>query len=204
MELRDESKLRLSGKLFVSFLKIGPTTFGGGYAILPVIDKEVTENRKWLSSKEMSEITALSGAAPGGIGVNVAALAGYRIAGIPGLLSAVAGISLPTILIMLILCAAATGLSDNRYVQAALHGIKPTVVALIVYAAIRMRKQALYNPVTWGVAATCLILLLFFPIQPLFVLAIGIVIGMVAEAASASKSSNRMKQKQEQDKHHSM
>ncbi|MWV47028.1 chromate transporter [Paenibacillus sp. HJL G12] len=202
MELRNESKLKLSAKLFVSFLKIGPTTFGGGYAILPVIDKEVTERRGWLSSKEMSEITALSGAAPGGIGVNVAALAGYRIAGIPGLLSAVVGISLPTIIIMLILCAAASGFSDNRYVQAALHGIKPTVVALIVYAAIRMKKQALYNPVTWGVAATCLILLLFFPVQPLFVLAIGIVIGLVAEAVFSSKSTGG--KKQEQGKHHSM
>ncbi len=80
MEANRERKLRLCGKLFVSFLKIGPTTFGGGYAILPVIDKEVTERRGWLGSKEMSEMTALSGAAPGGIGVNVAALVGYRVA----------------------------------------------------------------------------------------------------------------------------
>ncbi|MCJ8014055.1 chromate transporter [Paenibacillus sp. KQZ6P-2] len=202
LELHNENKLSLSAKLFVSFLKIGPTTFGGGYAILPVIDKELTEHRKWLSPKEMSEITALSGAAPGGIGVNVAALAGYRIAGIPGLLSAVIGISMPTILIMLILCAAASGFSDNRYVQAALHGIKPTVVALIVYAAIRMRKQALHNPVTWGVSATCLILLLFFPVQPLFVLGIGIVIGLVAEAVYTSKSSSG--KKKEQGRYHSM
>lgn len=201
MELRDESKFRLCAKLFVSFLKIGPTTFGGGYAILPVIDREVTEYRKWLSPKEMSEITALSGAAPGGIGVNVAALAGYRIAGIPGLLSAVAGISLPTILIMLILCVAASGFSGNRYVQAALHGIKPTVVALIVYAAIRMKKQALHNAVTWGVAVTCLLLLLFFPVQPLLVLVIGIIIGLVAEAVLSSKDANANK---EQGKHRSM
>ncbi len=202
MEPRGNNKLRLSGQLFISFLKIGPTTFGGGYAILPVIDKEVTEYRKWLTPKEMSEITALSGAAPGGIGVNVAALAGYRIAGIPGLLSAVAGISLPTILIMLILCAAASGFSDNRYVQAALHGIKPTVVALIVYAAVRMRKQALHNAITWGVAITCLLLLLFFPVQPLFVLAIGIVIGLVAKAVFSSKDAGA--KKQEQGEHHSM
>ncbi|MEC0372941.1 chromate transporter [Paenibacillus chibensis] len=201
MELRDESKVRLCAKLFVSFLKIGPTTFGGGYAILPVIDREVTEYRKWLSPKEMSEITALSGAAPGGIGVNVAALAGYRIAGIPGLLSAVAGISLPTILIMLILCVAASGFSGNRYVQAALHGIKPTVVALIVYAAIRMKKQALHNAVTWGVAVTCLLLLLFFPVQPLLVLVIGIIIGLVAEAVFSSRDANANK---EQGKHRSM
>lgn len=184
MEANRERKLRLCGKLFVSFLKIGPTTFGGGYAILPVIDKEVTERRGWLGSKEMSEMTALSGAAPGGIGVNVAALVGYRVAGIPGLLAAVAGISLPTILIMLVLCAAAAGFSHNRYVQAALHGIKPTVVALIIYAAVRMRKQALNHPSAWGVAAACLVLLLFFPIPPLFVLAVGVVIGIVAKAAS--------------------
>lgn len=119
------NQIQLSLKLFTSFLKIGPTTFGGGYAILHVIDKEFTEHRKWLSSQEMTEITALSGAAPGGIGVNVAALIGYRIAGIPGLLCSIFGISMPTTLIMLMLCATASGLSDNPLIQAALMGIKP-------------------------------------------------------------------------------
>ncbi|GIO33963.1 MULTISPECIES: chromate transporter [Paenibacillus] len=193
MKASRESQLRLSGKLFASFLKIGPTTFGGGYAILPAIDKEVTERRGWLGSKEMSEITALSGAAPGGIGVNVAALVGYRVAGIPGLLAAVAGITLPTIVIMLILCGAAAGFSQNRYVQAALHGIKPTVVALIVYAAVRMRKQALNHSLAWAVAATCLVLLLFFPISPLLALGIGIVIGLAAKAAAPFSQSSKAK-----------
>ncbi|WP_019419383.1 chromate transporter [Paenibacillus sp. OSY-SE] len=168
-------------QLFAIFLKIGPTTFGGGYAILPAIDRELTEKRKWLDADEMSEITALSGAAPGGIGVNVAALVGFRIAGIPGLIAAVTGIALPTIAIMLLLCAGATGFRNNSYVQAALTGIKPTVIALIVYAAVRLGRQSLHNVFAWVVTLTSTALLLWTPIHPILVLAIGSAAGLAME-----------------------
>ncbi|MCM3746208.1 chromate transporter [Paenibacillus pasadenensis] len=168
-------------QLLTSFFKVGPTTFGGGYAILPAIEREITERRKWLDTPEMSEITAIAGAAPGGIGVNVAAFVGYRIAGVPGLVSAVIGICLPTVLFMLFLCAAAAGFGDNSIVQAALSGIKPTIVALIVYAALRMGKQALTRPLAWSIVTICLLLLLFMPIHPILVLAIGTLIWLAHE-----------------------
>ncbi|OXM15800.1 chromate transporter [Paenibacillus herberti] len=180
-------QINLCFKLMISFIKIGPTTFGGGYAILPAIEQEVTERRKWLSSTEMSEITAISGAAPGGIGVNVAAFVGYRIAGIPGLVSAVIGVSLPTVLIMLLLCATiASELGDNPIVQSALKGIKPTIIALIAYAALRMGKQSLTRPLAWVITSVCLLLLLFLPIHPIVVLGIGTAIWLIHETAFPS------------------
>ncbi|MFW5436196.1 chromate transporter [Paenibacillus apiarius] len=174
-------KRTLLFQLFSIFSKIGPTTFGGGYAILPAIDRELTEKRKWLSTNEMSEITALSGAAPGGIGVNVAALVGFRVAGIPGLIVSVIGIALPTIVIMLLLCAGAAGFRNNSYVQAALAGIKPTVIALIVYAAVRLGRQSLRNVFAWVVTLTSTALLLWTPIHPILVLAIGSAAGLAME-----------------------
>ncbi|WP_028533608.1 chromate transporter [Paenibacillus sp. UNC217MF] len=166
-------------QLFLTFSQIGPTTFGGGYAILPVIEREIAEKRKWLEADDMGEITALAGAAPGGIGVNVAALVGYRIAGLSGLAAAVIGISLPTIAIMLLLCAGAAGLRDQPYVQAALFGIKPAIVALIVYAAVRLGTRTLTNVFTWTITLTTLALLFWTSLHPVIMLAIGAAAGLV-------------------------
>ncbi|CAH8705754.1 chromate transporter [Paenibacillus thiaminolyticus] len=168
-------------QLFITFLKIGPTTFGGGYAILPVIDREVTQKRQWLGAQEMGEITALSGAAPGGIGLNVAGLVGYRIAGLPGLIVAIAGIAMPTVFIMLALGMTAAWFRTNPYVQGALAGIKPTVIALIVYAAFRMGKDALRHVFGWTVSLLSVALLLWTPFNPIAVLAIGAAAGLVSE-----------------------
>ncbi|PZM64066.1 chromate transporter [Paenibacillus dendritiformis] len=168
-------------QLFITFLKIGPTTFGGGYAILPVIDREVTKKRQWLEAQEMGEITALSGAAPGGIGLNVAALVGYRIAGLPGLIAAITGIAMPTVLIMLALGMTTAWFRTNPYVQGALAGIKPTVIALIVYAAFRMGRDALRHVFGWTVSLLSVALLLWTPFNPIAVLAIGAAAGLVAE-----------------------
>lgn len=168
-------------QLFLTFSKIGPTTFGGGYAILPVIEREIAEKRQWLREDDMGEITALAGTAPGGIGVNVAALVGYRIAGLSGLAAAVIGISLPTIAIMLLLCIGAAGFRDQPYVQAALTGIKPAVVALIGYAAFRLGSRTLNNGFAWGITLTSLALLFWTSIHPIAVLVLGAATGLVLE-----------------------
>ncbi|WP_051286892.1 chromate transporter [Paenibacillus taiwanensis] len=190
------SKLLLCIPLFITFLKIGPTTFGGGYAILPIIDKEITGRRQWLREDEMSEITALSAAAPGGIGINVASLVGYRIAGLPGLLVSVIGISLPTIAIMLMMCLGAAHYSHYPWVQAALIGIKPTVIALIAYAAIRMGRQTLNNMLAWILVAICFLLLLLTAINPLIILLLGSLVGL-----SAAYMRNRFLRRHSTKKH---
>ncbi|MCG7408522.1 chromate transporter [Paenibacillus sp. ACRRX] len=199
-------KLLLCIPLFITFLKIGPTTFGGGYAILPIIDKEVTGRRQWLREDEMSEITALSAAAPGGIGINVASLVGYRIAGLPGLLVSVIGISLPTIVIMLTLCLGAAHYSHYPWVQAALIGIKPTVIALIAYAAIRMGRQILNDKLAWILVAICSLLLLFTTINPLIILLLGASAGLGAayrRYRSLRRRSTKKHQAEDHNTYHS-
>ncbi|WP_324254119.1 chromate transporter [Paenibacillus sp. 1001270B_150601_E10] len=175
------SRLKLCGQLFMTFTKIAPTTFGGGYAILPVLDREVVEHHQWLNEDEMNEITALAGAAPGGIGVNAAGLIGYRIGGLPGLVASIIGISLPTILIMLIICLGVAKYSSQPLVQAALTGIKPAVIALIAFAAIRMGRRTLKEAFAWIAMSVCALLLLFTPIHPILVLVLGTLAGLVVE-----------------------
>ncbi len=70
--------------IFWAFFKIGPTTFGGGYAMIPVLEREVVQKRQWVNGNEMSDVLSIAGSAPGGIGVNASAFIGYRLAGVPG------------------------------------------------------------------------------------------------------------------------
>lgn len=203
----ETSKLKLCAQLFMTFTKIAPTTFGGGYAILPVLDREVVEHWHWLEETEMNEITALAGAAPGGIGVNAAGLIGYRIAGLPGLIASIIGISLPTIIIMLVICLGISKYSSHPLVHAALSGIKPAVIALIAFAAIRMGRRTLKDLFSWTAMSVCALLLLFTPIHPVLVLVLGTIAGLVVEwmrmRSTSPPKSHRHKQKYQQTSHHS-
>ncbi|TVX88311.1 chromate transporter [Paenibacillus agilis] len=171
------NKSQLCLQLFLSFIKISPSTFGGGYAILPVIHREITDRRGWITPNEMHEITAIAGATPGGVAINIAALVGYRIAGIGGLLTSVAAISLPTVMIMLVLCTLVAVYRDSAVIEAALLGIQPAIIALIAYAAIRMRKDVLRSRMAWMTFGGSCILLLWTSLNPLVVIGCGMIAG---------------------------
>ncbi|SDE14487.1 chromate transporter [Paenibacillus sp. UNCCL117] len=174
-----ERSWRLLVELFVTFLKIGPVTFGGGYAMIPVIEREVVGKREWIAEKDMSDVLSVAGSAPGGIGVNAAAFVGYRMAGLAGAASAVLGITLPTFLLALALCLVYAGVGDYPKVEAALQGIHAAVFGLIIVAAYRMGRQAVVDKTTFASAVCTLVLLLSAPIHPLFVIASGLWLGIV-------------------------
>jgi len=152
---------KLYGSLFATFLKMGPFTFGGGYALIPVIEKEIVEKRKWLSSEDVADMIAVSGTVPGAVAVNTATFIGYRIAGIGGALSALLGIFLPTFALMIGLSLVYIQMKDNPKIEAAFLSIRATVVALIVYAAIKIGKTAIVDFATGCMAAIAVALLLF-------------------------------------------
>src|SRR4051812_20212818 len=90
-------------QLFWTFFKIAPVTFGGGFAMIPLIEKEVVEKRKWLKSEDVTDVFALSQSVPGAVAINSATFIGQRIGGIKGAIAAMIGVSLPTFLIVLTL-----------------------------------------------------------------------------------------------------
>lgn len=165
-------------QLFGTFLRIGPSTFGGGYAMIPTIEREVLEKRHWIDEQEMANLVSLSGSAPGGIGVNAAAFVGYRKAGIGGAVAAVLGITLPTFLIVIVLSFLYLLFHDNVKVEAALKGIHGAVLSLILMAAYRMFKQAVFDAATTFLTILAVILLLAVSISPLFMIAFGILAGI--------------------------
>jgi chromate transporter len=172
--------------LFRSFLLISPITFGGGYAMLPSIERIAVDQKGWLTADEMGEAVAISGAAPGGIGVNAAAYIGYKVMGWRGMLSALAGIMLPTSIIVLGLAIFFMNMRDNLKVQAALQGIQIGVIALIAYAGVKMLRAAFIDKTSVLLFIISLSGLLYFGVHPFFILLFGALAGVLWMRAKVS------------------
>lgn len=138
-------RLRQSLRLFGIFAKIGAFTFGGGYAMIPVIERETAEKRHLIEKEEILDIVAIAESTPGPISVNSATFIGYRTAGIMGAAFATAGLVTPSFVIILLIAFFLRNFMDNIYVQYAFYGIRAGVLALIVKAVIGFWKKAQHN-----------------------------------------------------------
>jgi len=143
--LRKDKKFALLLEIFAAFFKLGSISFGGGYAMVPLIENEVVEKKKWVAHETAVDIIAVAGSLPGAIGLNAAALVGYSIAGILGTLVAIAGNLSPCVLIVLSFSVLFQQFSTDPTVQAAFNGIRPAVISLIAYAAYKTGKTSIQN-----------------------------------------------------------
>ena len=130
-------------QLFWTYLKIGTFTLGGGYAMLPLIQREVVDRRQWIDEEEFLNMIALAQAAPGLIAVNSAIFIGWRIGGWRGVAGAVLGAVLPSFLIILLIAMIFQEWKEQPAVEAAFKGIRPAVVALIAAPLVKMAKAAM-------------------------------------------------------------
>lgn|SRR5690625_368514 len=121
--------------LFRTFLMIGAISFGGGYAMIPVIEREITAHG-WMTTSEFTEIIALAGMSPGPIATNSAIFVGYNVAGLPGAIVSAIGMMLPSLTLILTISYFFTNLNRHEKVQSAFYGLRPVIVGLIIYAAI--------------------------------------------------------------------
>lgn len=162
-------------EIFWSFLKIGAFTFGGGYAMIPLIQHEVINNRSWLSKEEFIELLTIAQAAPGPIALNTAVFVGYKHRGYWGAVSAVLGVVIPSFTIILFVAVFFTSMRDNRWVDAAFKGMRPAVVALIVAPIVGLAKGLHW--VLIAVAAATALLVWYFGFSPIWVLIAGAIGG---------------------------
>ncbi|MBE3576511.1 MAG: chromate transporter [Limnochordales bacterium] len=125
---------RIILQLFGVFFKIGAFTFGGGYAMLPLIRRELGEKRSWLEPEELADMLALAQSAPGVIAINAATFTGYRIAGIGGAAVAILGATLPSLIVIILVAMFFLGIQDNPYVIRVFRGLRPVVFSLIAIA----------------------------------------------------------------------
>jgi len=136
-------------QLFWTYLKIGTFTLGGGYVMLPMIEREVVQRRGWIDSEEFLNMIALAQAAPGLIAVNSAIFIGWRIGGWRGVIATVLGAVLPSFFIILAIAILFQDYKDQPTVEAIFKGIRPAVVALIAAPLISMASSA---KITWATA----------------------------------------------------
>lgn len=177
---RQYTDWKMVGSLFWTFFKIGPVTFGGGYSMIPLFEREIVENKKWIPEQDAADLFALAQTVPGAIGINSAAIVGYRLAGVKGAVSAMLGIVLPTFLLVIALSIAILQIRDNPKIEAAFKGIQAAVVAMIAYAGFKMGRSAIFDRFTLIALLVTLALLLGTSIHPVVVIAGGAAIGIAA------------------------
>ena len=119
-------------EIFWSFFKIGLFTFGGGYAMIPLIQREVIDHRKWIPASEFLDLLTLAQSVPGPIAINTAVFVGYKRSGLRGACASLLGAVLPSFLIILAIALFFAGIRQNPVVDAAFKGMRPAVVALII------------------------------------------------------------------------
>lgn len=146
--------------LFWSFFKIGSFTFGGGYAMVPLIEKEIIDNHGWIRRDDFLGLLTLAQSAPGAIAVNTAVFVGYKIRGYAGAIAATAGVVLPSFTIILLIAIYFTDVSHLPAVEAAFKGIRPAVVALIATPLVGLSRGMSWTGRGIAIAAAAVVWLL--------------------------------------------
>lgn len=170
-----DSKLQL----FKSIFKIGAFTFGGGYAMIPLIEKEVVDNKKWISKEEFMDVLLVSQSLPGALAINTSIFLGYKIAGFMGAILALLGVVLPSFLIILVIAAFFMQFRNNYYVNAAFMGTSAAVPMLVLIGALSLSKGLKKELRTGVTIIIAVIALSVFKLNPILVIVISAVYGIV-------------------------
>ncbi len=180
--------------LFLTFMKVGAFTFGGGYAMIPIIEEEVTKKRKWISEMEILDILAISETTPGPIAINTATYVGYKVGGVLGSIFATIGLSIPSFVIIFVISYFYKDFMQWKVIQAAFKGLKVGVVLLLLNAVIKLKKNVKVNfiGIVLFVAAlaTSITLSIFdigFKYTSLCLILLGIVVGITLTALNKKK-----------------
>jgi chromate transporter len=175
-----KKKMKKLFNIFITFLRIGAFTFGGGYAMIPLINKEAVEKNKWVSDDDILDIIAISESTPGPISVNAATFIGYKVAGFWGAFFATLGLILPAFIIMFLLSFVLRKIKDNKIVLYAFFGIRAGVLALIINALIKMYKQVNKNIISYIIMIISLILTAFFDVNAILVIILCGIVGLIS------------------------
>lgn len=184
MKLSLAQKLKESLKMFLVFFKIGLFSFGGGYAMLTMIEHEVVEKRGWLTHNELLDIFAIAESTPGAISINIATFIGTKRAGVIGGCITTFGVVLPAFLVIFALSYVLDLVRDNVWVNALFKGVRVGVVVLIIHAALKFLKEMKKKVVTVLLAVAMFCLAAFSSVNVIYLMlgSIGISIAAVAVA----------------------
>lgn len=181
-------------EIFSVFFRIGLFTIGGGYAMLPIIQKEVVETKGWMTDEEFLDAISLTNSLPGPLATNSATFVGYRVNGVPGATAAVLGAAAPSVIIILLIAMVFHDLMAYPVVQYIFDGVRPAVVALILYAVIKLAKSAKVTEYfNWAVALFGFVGVAVFGLHPIVIVVCAALYGLfvrnrVVSAVDAHRS----------------
>lgn len=156
--------------LFRIFLKIGFFTLGGGYAMIPQIESEVVDRRKWMDRKDFLDLIAVAQTCPGALAVNMSVYIGYKLRKMGGAVCATLGVALPSFVIILLIAMFFHQFQDNEVVRSVFNGIRPAVVALICAPVFSMGRAAHISWINCWIPIACALLIWLLEVNPIFVL----------------------------------
>ncbi|TCZ73758.1 chromate transporter [Paenibacillus albiflavus] len=171
--------------LFYTFMKIGFVSFGGGYAMIPVIEQEASRNG-WMSISEFTDVIAIAGMSPGPMAVNSVIFVGYHTAGLAGAIVSAAGMVVPSLLLVILVATCFYKVNENRWVRDFLYGLRAVVTALIFYGAIRFAQSNgmishfdMDAFLLFTLFVICLFVLVRTKVHPLLVIVASGVVGVI-------------------------
>ena len=176
-------------RLFITFFKIGLFSFGGGFAMIPLIQREVIEKNRWIDEKDFLDMLVLAQSTPGPIAVNTAVFVGYKTAGTMGAIAATLGTVLPSFIVILLLALFFVQVRENRYVDAAFRAMRPAVVALIVAPLMGLVKGMKWY--LMALSAVAAVAVWYFGVSPIYFIAAGVIVGVAIAVANGRKGVKR-------------
>lgn len=187
--------------LFLTYLKIGLFTFGGGYAMIALIEENIVNRKKWISKEELTDIVTIAESTPGPIAVNCSTYVGYKIGGVLGSIIATLGCVLPSFIIIFAISLVFDAFLSITLVQYAFNGIKCAVGLIILRQGIKMFKSFKKTPLSmicFIVAIIGILLINFFAVDfsTIFFILAGAVIGLVVYLTDKAKEKNQNKNSQ--------
>lgn len=161
-------------QIFGVFAKIGAFTIGGGYAMIPIIEREMLR-RGWIAPEEIDDVVVLAQSAPGLLAVNMAIFAGYKIRGIKGSIAATVGAVLPSFLMILLIAMFFTAFRDNDIIRRIFQGLRPVAIALILVPAVNMALKSKTKWWAWLITAATLFLVAFLKVSAVWIILVVLV-----------------------------
>ena len=164
---------------FLTFFKIGIVTFGGGYAMIPMIEEEVVNKHHWTSKEELLDLIAIAQSCPGIFAVNISTFIGYKLNKKAGAFCTTLGAALPSFIIILLIAMFFHQFADNKVVAAMFRGIRPAVVALIAVPTFRLAKTASISLTNCWIPIACALAIWALGVSPILIIIIAAVAGYV-------------------------
>lgn len=185
--MKIKGRLKKICKLFFVFLRIGTFTFGGGYAMIPFIQREIVENNHWIKEEDIVDIFAIAQSVPGAIAINSAVFVGYQVAGVWGAVASILGVVLPSFFIITLIALYFHQFKDIPAIANAFEGIRSGVVALIVLAIIKLGKPSIKDVYGWCIAVGSFLLISTTSISAIYILLASAVIGLIIRTVLGRK-----------------